>query len=65
MKIEFRRVTRAGNNVHAEMYFNGVLVAPGLNCTPEEFSRFTFLLIRLNEEDEIIIYEPVSGSSKT
>ncbi len=50
MVIEFRRVTRAGNNVHAELYFDHVLVAPNFNCTPGEFTR---LVERLNAGSDV------------
>ena len=57
MKIEFRNVTRAGNNVNCAVYFDDIIVAPHLNCTPAEFDRILFLLGRLNEEDEIVVSE--------
>jgi hypothetical protein len=41
MKIEIKKVSQAGNNVYADMYFDGIRVTPhGIHCSPAELERF-------------------------
>ena len=43
MIIEFRNVTKAGNNVHCGIFFDSIFVAT-LNCTPLEFDNLKKML---------------------
>lgn len=45
MKIELKVVSQAGNNLMAEMFFDGIRVTPqGIHCTPAEFEEFKVCL---------------------
>jgi hypothetical protein len=59
MKIEFRKVTRAGNNVTCQVFFDGIIVAPQLHCTPKEYEE---LLTTLKKDHEVTSTIEVSSS---
>lgn len=44
MIIEFRKVSKAGNNLAASMFFDGRLVAD-VQCSPTEFEAFYDILV--------------------